>query len=196
MARASLKEKILTHGLSVVHERGYAASSVRDIVAAAGVPQGSFTNHFASKEAFGLELVNLYYSDIQRFMDETLMNDAIPPMERLRLWAEGGVDALNQNGRWNGCLLGNFGAEANVEVGSIQERLAEIFREERSKIEYCLRAAVAAGDLPAETDCEKLASFIHAAFEGAILMAKAERSLLPTESFKEMLFSMLLRKKG
>jgi TetR/AcrR family transcriptional repressor of nem operon len=77
---------------------------------------GSFTNHFASKEAFGLELVNIYYKDIERFMPGTLLNDALPPLKRLRLWAEGGVDSLNQNGHWNGCLLGNFGAEANSEV--------------------------------------------------------------------------------
>ena len=38
-------------GLQVVHERGFAGASVRDIVQAAGVPQGSFTNHFGSKEA-------------------------------------------------------------------------------------------------------------------------------------------------
>ena len=40
----------------VVHERGFAGASVRDILEVAKVPQGSFTNHFASKEAFCLEI--------------------------------------------------------------------------------------------------------------------------------------------
>ena len=57
MPRASTRERILTEGLRVVHERGFSGASVRDIVQAAGVPQGSFTNHFASKEAFGLEVI-------------------------------------------------------------------------------------------------------------------------------------------
>jgi TetR/AcrR family transcriptional repressor of nem operon len=52
VAKPSNREKILTEGLRVVHERGFAGASVRDIVEAAKVPQGSFTNHFASKEAF------------------------------------------------------------------------------------------------------------------------------------------------
>ena len=55
MSKSSNREKILTEGLRVVHERGYTGASVRDIVEAAGVPQGSFTNHFISKEAFCLE---------------------------------------------------------------------------------------------------------------------------------------------
>jgi TetR/AcrR family transcriptional repressor of nem operon len=196
MPRPSHKEKILKNGLRVVHERGFAASSVRDIIEAAGVPQGSFTNHFASKEAFGLELVNIYYKDIERFMADTLLNDALPPMKRLRLWAEGGVDSLNQNGDWNGCLLGNFGGEANSEIESIQPRIAEVFREEREAIAYCLRAAVKAGELPVKTRCNDLAGFIHAAFEGAILLSKAERSSFPTESFKKILFSTLLAPKN
>ena len=58
MPRPSNREKILSEGLRVVHERGYAGASVRDIVHAAGVPQGSFTNHFATKEAFGLEILD------------------------------------------------------------------------------------------------------------------------------------------
>jgi TetR/AcrR family transcriptional regulator, transcriptional repressor for nem operon len=60
MSRPSNKEKLLTDGLRLVHERGFGASSVRDITQAAGVPQGSFTNHFASKEAFGLEILERY----------------------------------------------------------------------------------------------------------------------------------------
>jgi hypothetical protein len=55
VSRSPNREKILTEGLRVVHERGFAGASVRDIVEAAKVPQGSFTNHFASKEAFCLE---------------------------------------------------------------------------------------------------------------------------------------------
>src|SRR5450631_533208 len=51
MPKPSNREKILTEGLRVVHARGFGGASVRDIVEAAGVPQGSFSNHFASKEA-------------------------------------------------------------------------------------------------------------------------------------------------
>jgi TetR/AcrR family transcriptional regulator, transcriptional repressor for nem operon len=53
MPKPSHREKLLTAGLQVVFEQGYCGASVRDIVQAAGVPQGSFTNHFRSKEAFG-----------------------------------------------------------------------------------------------------------------------------------------------
>ncbi|WP_263385235.1 TetR/AcrR family transcriptional regulator [Granulicella arctica] len=192
MRKPTHKAKILTEGLRVVHQRGYSASSVRDIIQAAGVPQGSFTNHFANKEAFGLEILNVFYAVIQRLMEETLLNDALPPLQRLRTWAETSVDSLNQNEEWNGCLLGNFGAETNSEIDVIQQRLAEIFLEQQQRIAYCLRAAVAEGELAVSINCDDLAGFIHGSMEGAILMAKAQRSSLPTERFKKILFSTLL----
>jgi TetR/AcrR family transcriptional repressor of nem operon len=192
MRKPTHKAKILEQGLRVVHERGYSASSVRDIVEAAGVPQGSFTNHFASKEAFGLEILNLYYEPLQQLMAETLLNDALPPLKRLRTWAETGMNALNQNNEWNGCLLGNFGGEANAQIDSIQQRLAEIFSEQQRNIAYCLRAAVKASELPARTKCDDLAVFIHASFEGSLLLAKAQRSTVPMDKFKKLLFSTLL----
>jgi TetR/AcrR family transcriptional repressor of nem operon len=52
MSKPSNRDKILTEGLRVVHERGFAGASVRDIVEAAKVPQGSFTNHFVRKKPF------------------------------------------------------------------------------------------------------------------------------------------------
>jgi TetR/AcrR family transcriptional regulator, transcriptional repressor for nem operon len=62
MPKPSHREKLLEAGFGVVLERGYCGASVRDIVNAAGVPQGSFTNHFASKDAFCLELLIRYFA--------------------------------------------------------------------------------------------------------------------------------------
>jgi TetR/AcrR family transcriptional repressor of nem operon len=49
--RLAAADHPLSFGLRVVHERGLDAASVRNIVRAAGILRGSFSNHFASKEA-------------------------------------------------------------------------------------------------------------------------------------------------
>src|ERR1700694_1712558 len=127
MPKPSNREKILTEGLRVVHERGFANASVRDIVQAAGVPQGSFTNHFASKEAFGLEIIELYYATSRRTIAETLRNDALRPLERLKAYIDRNKDRLNRNSMKNGCLFGNFTAEASENSEPIRRRVVEIF---------------------------------------------------------------------
>jgi TetR/AcrR family transcriptional repressor of nem operon len=171
--------------------RAFAGSSVRDIVQAAGVPQGSFTNHFQSKGTFGLEVLNAYYEQGRELTKSTLLNDSEPPLHRLRAWIEGMLKSFNQNGEWNGCLLGNLGAEHSEGTDLIQQRVRELFLDIQQNIAYCLKAAVKVGELPANIDCKEWASFIHTSLEGAVLGAKATRSHYPTKIFKSLLFSQL-----
>jgi TetR/AcrR family transcriptional regulator, transcriptional repressor for nem operon len=196
MPKPSHREKLLHVGMRVVHERGFGGASVRDIVQAAGVPQGSFTNHFTSKEAFGLEVIDLYFADACELMRQTLRNDALPPLQRLRAWIDGGKDKLNRDSMRNGCLFGNFTAESNDCGDAIRERLVAVFAELQSAIAACLRAAVKAGELAPPTDCDELASFTLASLQGAMLLGKAQRSPLPVERFKEVLFGSVLRRTG
>jgi TetR/AcrR family transcriptional repressor of nem operon len=193
MAKPSNRHKILAEGLRVVHERGFGGASVRDIVQAAGVPQGSFTNHFTSKEAFGLEILDLYFANGREVMRKTLRNDELPPLQRLRDYIDANTTRLNQDGMRNGCLFGNFTAEACDQSDAIRRRLAEIFAEVQQSIAYCLQAAVTAGESPAGLDCDEIAGFVVSSLQGAILIAKAELSPAPLERFKTILFSRVLR---
>ena len=193
MPRASNREKILTEGLRVVHERGFANASVRDIVQAAGVPQGSFTNHFTSKEAFGLEIIDLYLVKARDVIAATLRNDALPPLERLRAYIDAAINRRNREGMRNGCLFGNFTAESCDHSEVIRHRLVEIFAEVQQAVAYCLRAAVKAGELPRNFDCDEVAGFVVSSMQGATLLAKARRSPAPIERFREILFSKVLR---
>ncbi|WP_413736998.1 TetR family transcriptional regulator C-terminal domain-containing protein [Sodalis sp. RH21] len=194
MARASHKNQILTVGMQVVNAQGFAGASVRDIVQAAGVPQGSFTNHFASKEAFGLEVIDLYYANRLNVINATLRNDALPPLERLRAYLDAGINRLNQNNMRDGCLFGNFMAEASGWSEPIRRRLVEVLGEIQQSIAYCLRAAVNADRLAGDTDCDEMAAFILASMQGAILLAKAQHDPAPAERFRDMLFSTILRR--
>src|SRR5215468_6021797 len=60
VVKANVREQLLDTGLQVLHERGFNATSVQDITEAAGVPKGSFYNHFESKEDLGAEVVSRY----------------------------------------------------------------------------------------------------------------------------------------
>jgi TetR/AcrR family transcriptional regulator, transcriptional repressor for nem operon len=57
MPRPSAREEIVQAGLKCLVEKGFNAVGVQDITDAAGVPKGSFYNHFESKEALGVEIV-------------------------------------------------------------------------------------------------------------------------------------------
>jgi TetR/AcrR family transcriptional repressor of nem operon len=196
MPKPSHREKLLRVGMQVVHERGFAGASVRDIVQAAGVPQGSFTNHFTSKEAFGLEVIDLYFANALDGMRRTLRNDDLPPLQRLRLYIDDGKERLDQHSMRHGCLFGNFTAELSTCGEPIRLRLLEVYAEVQASIAYCLRAAVDAGELAPATDCDGIAAFAVASLQGANLLAKAQRSPGPVERFRDVLFDSVLKRSG
>ncbi len=177
----------------MIHQRGFAGSSVRDIVHAAGVPQGSFTNHFQSKEKFGLAVIDLYLSNSRKTMAETLRNDTLPPLQRLETYIDTIKNRLNKDQMRNGCVFGNFTAEASDHSEAIRHRLMEIFSEVQGSIAYCLKAAVKAKELPPKFKCDEVAGFILSSLQGAYLLAKAQRSPIPVDRFKKILFSTVLR---
>jgi TetR/AcrR family transcriptional regulator, transcriptional repressor for nem operon len=192
MGKISNRDRILTDGLQVVLERGYVGASVRDIVEAAGVPQGSFTNHFASKEAFSLEILDRYFAHSRVVMADTLRNEALLPLKRIRAYIDASIAAIKNHGTKNGCLVGNFAAEASDHSEIIRKRVADIYAEVREAMTDCLKAAVKEGELSKSFKTGEVATFIVTGLQGAWLVSKVERDLAFAENFKKTLFSTVL----
>jgi TetR/AcrR family transcriptional regulator, transcriptional repressor for nem operon len=192
MSKISNRDRILTDGLQVVLERGYVGASVRDIVEAAGVPQGSFTNHFASKEAFSLEILDRYFAHSRVVMADTLRNEALLPLKRIRAYIDASIAAIKNHGTKNGCLVGNFAAEASDHSEIIRKRVADIYAEVREAMTDCLKSAVKEGELSKSFKTGEVATFIVTGLQGAWLVSKVERDLAFAENFKKTLFSTVL----
>jgi TetR/AcrR family transcriptional repressor of nem operon len=185
---------LLEEGFKVLLSRGYNGASVRDIVRAAAVPQGSFTNHFSSKEAFAQEVLDRYFSLVSSKIEKTLRNDSLLPLKRLRAWLDAQIEFLKQSNFRGGCLIGNFTIDTSGENRSIRPRLVEIIQNIERSLVYCLKAAVDAGALPKSTNVREVAGFIYSSWQGAILQAKVEQRVGPLQRFKKILFGQLLRR--
>ena len=122
MSKPNFRDQILTAGLKALHSRGFNATSVQDITEAAGVPKGSFYNHFASKEDLGAAVVEQY--TLRTAKRRAILADVrLAPMARIRSYFEAMV-ALPKYPGAPGCLLGNFGAELSNQSPAIRERVS------------------------------------------------------------------------
>jgi TetR/AcrR family transcriptional regulator, transcriptional repressor for nem operon len=193
MPKPSHREKLLDEGFKVLLSHGYNGASVRDIVRAAAVPQGCFTNHFTSKEAFANEVLDRYVSLVNAKIQRTLRNDSLPPLQRMRAWLDAQIEFFKQSEFRSGCLIGNFTMETSGQNASIRQRLVAIIQDIEESLVYCLEAAVNAGELPTSTNVHELASFVYSSWQGAILQAKVEQRVEPLERFKNVLFGQLMR---
>src|SRR5262245_19438024 len=193
MGRSSLRDSILDAGLKVMFRSGYNGSSVRDIVDAAGAPQGSFTNHFRSKEVFAREVLDRYFAYVKGLVSAALDDPALTPRARLRRYLDIITGKLEAD-RWSrGCLIGDFSLEAPSHSDLLRTRLAEIFQEWRMPFATCIAEAQAAGEIASQFDPIDLADFLLASWQGAILRMKVERSPAALERFKLIAFQTVFK---
>ena len=68
------KNKLLLvqKGMKIISHKGYHATSIRDIIIAAGIPKGSFYYYFESKEMFCLEIINQLTENIDHSIEQVL----------------------------------------------------------------------------------------------------------------------------
>ena len=193
MARASLRDSILEAGLKVMVRKGYAGAGVRDIVAEAPAPQGSFTNHFRSKEEFAREVLDLYFARLKRLVAEALDDGGLSPRERLRRYLDIITRRLAGDEFSRGCLIGDFSLEAAAQSETLRARLGEIFAEWRAPFAACIAEGQAMGEIDGAFAPEELAEFLLSSWEGAILRMKVERNAEPLERFKRIAFATTFR---
>ncbi len=178
--------------MKTVHQRGFATVGLREITAAAGVAQGSFTNHFASKEEFGVAVLNHYFDQIRTVIAQTLNDGSRRPIERLRAYFDGITDLFAAAGWRYGCLAGNMGLEAAEHSELIRLRLSEIFAEWTPPFAEVIREAQRVGEIRADLDAGEAGAALLEAWHGAMLRMKIDRTPAPLDRFKRFIFPALL----
>lgn len=191
MARPSKKDQLLERGTEAVRHNGLVGASVRTITAAAEVPLGTFGNHFASKEEFGLAVIDRYFADVRAVVAATLEDDSQEPLVRLRAYFDAITDRLERRGWHDGCLIGNTSLDSTESSEGIRAHLSEVFAQWHEPFARCLAESGVSLPLPAA----EFADFLMASWQGAMLRMKVERSPEPLERFKTVMFDTLLKKR-
>lgn len=193
MPKPSKRERILEAGLKVMYRDGYAGAGVRDIVAEAAAPQGSFTNHFRSKEAFARAVLDRYFADLERLAIDTLTDESRTPRQRLKRYLDIITERLTKAEFTRGCLIGDFSLEAAPQSEMLRTRLAEIFAAWRTPFAVCIAEAQALGEIEMTFAPEELAEFLLSSWEGAILRMKVARNAEPLERFNRIAFATVFK---
>jgi TetR/AcrR family transcriptional repressor of nem operon len=188
----NVRERLLDAGVQTFSKSGFNGCSVQDITETAGVPKGSFYNHFESKEALAAAALEHYWSDGGCDRLTILAETTGSPRERLRRYFELSAADMASMGFTCGCLIGNMTAEQSDHSPVIAAQLSAIFASWSRQIGDCIREAQAAGEIGCDTDPERLATFVLNAWEGALLRARIEKGERPLRQFIDVLFTQLL----
>jgi len=190
MARPSLREKLASSAVDTLHTLGFRGCSIQDITEAAGVPKGSFFNHFENKEDLAIDALHRY---LEGARPDMLYDTSVAPVQRLKNHFSFLSERLLENGFERGCMLGLFAAEMAREYPRMRAELRTVFETWCSGVEQVLRDAQEKGEVDPRHDAGQLARFIVNAWEGATIRLKITQDRQPIDDFLNVTFKTLLK---
>ncbi|MGA8899302.1 TetR family transcriptional regulator C-terminal domain-containing protein [Bradyrhizobium sp.] len=190
MARPSLREKLASSAVDTLHTFGFKGCSIQDITEAAGVPKGSFFNHFENKEDLAIDSLRRYLEGVRKDM---LFDESVPPLQRLKNHFNYLAERLISLGYGRGCMMSVFAAEMSADYPKMREELRSTFENWCDGVTSVLREAQAKGEVDPRHDPVQLARFLVNAWQGATIRLKITQSCEPIDDFLNVAFKALLK---
>jgi TetR/AcrR family transcriptional repressor of nem operon len=190
------RAKLLEATLKVVRAKGYTATRIEDVCAAAGLTKGSFFHHFKSKEDLGLSAVAHWEDFTKGFFADAPYHRLADPLDRLLAYVDFRKSMLTGDLPEFTCFAGTIVQEAYVTHPEIVAACAENICGHARTLEADIDEAMQKYGVGDDWTAESLALHMQAVLQGAFILAKAKggadaavQSLDHLRRYLELLFA-------
>ncbi|MDJ0837206.1 MAG: TetR family transcriptional regulator C-terminal domain-containing protein [Acidobacteriota bacterium] len=186
------KKRLLEKGLEILMHKGYNHTGIQEVLAAVGVPKGSFYHYFRSKHDFGMQILEYYTRESQVAMQEIFDDPKATPLQRIKNFFAFGREKMAANNFSGGCFIGNMSQEMGDLCPEFQEVLESKWAVMRDNFVKCIREARESGELQTGLAAEDLADFLINSWQGALMRMKVAKSSRPLDVFTSAVFERLV----
>jgi TetR/AcrR family transcriptional repressor of nem operon len=190
--KTDIPRRLTEAGHALFTSQGFNATGIQQITDQAGVPKGSFYNHFESKEAFAGQIIRHYAGQVDAAWSQCLQDAPAEPLATLR-HVFGRFIVHHEQSSSPGCLVGNFAAEVSDSSPANRAELATVMNAWRDRLGALIEQAQAQGSVRTDLDARTLATFFWDAWEGALLRMKVEHSSRPLHDALSLMLDKFFR---
>jgi TetR/AcrR family transcriptional regulator, transcriptional repressor for nem operon len=177
---AATRARIVAAAAELVYERGFAGTSLDDVMAATGTSKSQLYHYFADKDALVCEVIKAQLGRIVAAQEAADLHE-VSSWESLQRWCDHFVTATRATQGAGGCPLGSLVGELADQSEPARRVLAQCFAEWQSHLSEGFKAMRDNGELAAHADPAELALTMLSALQGGLLMAQTMRSARPLE---------------
>jgi len=176
------RDRILDNAERLALDKGFAATSIDEVIAASNSSKGAFFHHFPSKNDLGRALLNRYaeadVAALAAFMEraEAMTDDPGRQVSVfVGLFEEIGEEILDE--QQSSCLYASFVHDRQLTLDGGTAVINEAIVAWRTAIAAKLALAAPAHPALAALDLDALADHVFVTFEGAFILARATGDL-------------------
>jgi TetR/AcrR family transcriptional regulator, transcriptional repressor for nem operon len=193
----STRDRLINSARYLFWERGFAGTSMSELLAHAEVNSGSFYHFFDSKEALLREVLEGYLRLLRPMVIDPAFASVEQPVGRIFAILAGYRERILGTECRYGCPLGRLALEIDPENAPAHTLIAQNFQSWIEAVRECLEAMKPA--IPPETDLDSLATYVLVVMEGGVMLSRSYRSVEPFDRATGQLrehFRLLLQSAG
>lgn len=171
------RERLLEAAQKLMLAKGYAATSVDEICATAGVTKGSFFHYFKSKEDVGRTVLDHFVACRVQAMQTAPFFNKRDPLKRVYGYVDFLIKMSKDPTAPKSCLLGNFAQDLSDTHPEFRVQCAKHFSQWTEGLKRDLSEAKAKYASRAGFDTRSLAEYLIAILQGSLILAKAHQDM-------------------
>jgi AcrR family transcriptional regulator len=170
------RKRILEAAFMEMYRNGFQGMRLDEVLTATGLTKGALYHHFPNKQALGYAVVDEVILPTMQALWLVPLDNAADPLAGLVEVIEQLPDTKPPEMVEYGCPLNNLAQEMSPLDEGFRQRLDHVFQVWHQGIRDALEAARQRGQIRDDVDCDETATFIMAALEGCIGIAKSAQS--------------------
>jgi TetR/AcrR family transcriptional regulator, transcriptional repressor for nem operon len=174
MSKAEItKAHIIEQAAKLFNQKGYAGSSISDIMKATGLQKGGIYNHFKSKDDIAIQAFDYAVSLVQKKVWDAVKQET-NGIARLQAIIQVYSDYLDNPPLPGGCPILNTAIESDDAHPQLRDRTLAAMNSWRNLIISIVGKGIKKQEIKSDVDPELVASLMISAIEGGIMMSKLE----------------------
>ncbi len=163
------REHIIASAAPIFNVKGFAGSSIADVLEATGLEKGGLYRHFASKDELAVAAFDyaVRVLDVRHAAAQVKMTTALG---RLGAYVDTVAASIESPPLTGGCPILNTAIEADDTHAELRERAAGAMRDWQARLMEAVEDGVAKRELRPDADASAIASILTSALEGAIMV--------------------------
>ena len=183
-------DELLKVAMLVFWEKGYEATSIRDIVARSGVNQFGIYSLYGDKTGLFLAVLDRYRDTIVEGVFGVVERpDA--GLEAIRNYFANLIEAHSVTFRAMGCLMTNSIADGAADDAAIRERTRLHFERLRTGFARALENARRGGSVRADVDSAEAAEYLAVTVQGLAMFSRVNPDRTALQRYVDMALSLV-----
>jgi TetR/AcrR family transcriptional repressor of nem operon len=183
----SARDRLLDAALAIVRQKGYHATSVDELCAAANLTKGAFFHHFKSKEDLAVAAAKHWSATTGALFGQAPYHAPTDPLDRIFGYLDFRAALIRGTPSEFTCLVGTMAQETFLTNPAIRDACFDSIAGHAETLEADLAAAIDLYGVTADVTAKSLALHTQAVLQGAFILAKAkDDAQVATDSIRHL----------